>query len=148
MKVGKIRRAEEDWVSMFGCMQAKLPITYLRLPLGGNPNREAWGNPILNKIRLRLALWKRNFMTKGGRLVLIKSVLSSLPTYGMSVFRILIGVANHMEKLQREFFWNDCIAKRRLHSVDWNTICLSKRKGGLEVGQIAVKGSSLLAKWI
>ena len=66
----------------------------------------------------------------------------------MSVFRIPIGVARRMEKLQREFFWNDGIVKRRIHSVDWARICFSKKKDGLRVDRIADKGSSLLAKWI
>ena len=52
----------------------------------------------------RLAPWKRGFMSKGGRLVLIKAVLSSLPTYYMLVFGVPVGVAKRIEKLQRDFF--------------------------------------------
>ena len=44
-------------------------------------------------------------LSKGGRLTLIKSTLSSLPTYFMSVHTILVSVAHCLEKLQRNFVW-------------------------------------------
>lgn len=34
----------------------------------------------------RLALWKRQYLSKGGGLASIKSILSSLPIYFMSIF--------------------------------------------------------------
>jgi hypothetical protein len=40
---------------------------------------------------------------EGGRVPLIKSTLSNLPTYLMSFPPLPIGVANRLEKLQQEF---------------------------------------------
>ena len=59
---------------------------------------------MVEKIRSRLALWKMRFISKAGRLILIKSVLSSLSTYFLSVFRMPKSVALDIEKLQRDFF--------------------------------------------
>ena len=39
-----------------------------------------------------------------GRLTLINSTLSNLPTYYLSLFPIPLSVANRIEKLQRDFF--------------------------------------------
>ena len=39
--------------------------------------------------------------------MLLKSMLSSLPTYFLSLFIILTHVANKIEKLQRDFLWGD-----------------------------------------
>ena len=75
-------------------------------------------NPVINKVKKRLAHWRRGFISKGGRLVLIKAVLSSLPVFFMSVFGVPIGVAKKIEKLQRDFFWNDGIVKMKVHAVD------------------------------
>ena len=66
----------------------------------------------------------------------------------MSVFPIPVGVAKKIEKLQRDLFWNDGHLKKKVHAVDWETICNSKRNGGLGVGRMRDKGLSLLAKWI
>ena len=67
-------------------------------------SREDLWKPVIQKFKDRLALWKRGFMSKGGRLILIKTVISSLPTFFMSVFGIPVGMAKKIEKLQRDFF--------------------------------------------
>ena len=54
-------------------------------------------------MRRRLALWKRQYLSKGGRITLIKSTLSNIPLYQMSVFRMPKSVARRIEKLQRDF---------------------------------------------
>lgn len=36
----------------------------------------------------------------GGRLTLLKSVLSSIPLYHMSIFKVPMGVLNHMESIR------------------------------------------------
>ena len=36
---------------------------------------------------------------------MIKSTLANIPTYYMSLFKIPVKVANHIEKLQRDFLW-------------------------------------------
>jgi hypothetical protein len=44
-------------------------------------------------------------LSKGGRVTLIKSTLSNLPTYFMSLFHLPVDIANHIEKLQQDFLW-------------------------------------------
>jgi hypothetical protein len=53
----------------------------------------------------RLASWIRSYLSKGGRITLIKSTLSNLPTYLLSLFPIPAYVAKRIEKIQRVFFW-------------------------------------------
>lgn len=43
------------FVSILNCTIKKLPIQYLGLPLGANPNRKQTWKPVLDKIRSRLA---------------------------------------------------------------------------------------------
>jgi hypothetical protein len=62
-----------------------------------------------------LASWKMLYLSKGGRLALIKSTLSTLPTYYLCLFSILVGVANWMEKLRREFLWGGVGDKFKFH---------------------------------
>ena len=57
---------------------------------------------------------------KGGCLMLLKSTLSSLPTYFLSLFTIPTHVANKIEKLQRDFLWGDW----NIHLVGWETYYL------------------------
>jgi hypothetical protein len=44
------------------------------------------------------------YLFKGGRVTLIKSTLSNLPTYFLSLFPLPMGVANRNEKLHRDSY--------------------------------------------
>jgi hypothetical protein len=56
-------------------------------------------------MRQQLAPWKRPYLSKGGKITLIKSTLSNLPAYMMSLFLIPAHVAKRIEKIQRDFLW-------------------------------------------
>jgi hypothetical protein len=43
------------------------------------------------------------YLSKGGRLTLIKSTLSNLPAYYLYLFPVHMSVANRIEKIQRDF---------------------------------------------
>ncbi|KAK2644709.1 hypothetical protein Ddye_019904 [Dipteronia dyeriana] len=107
VRVVKIRPGEEDWAAAFRCVSSSLPNKYLGLPLEGYSGREALWNPVVHMVEHRLTLWKSALISKGGQLVLIKTVLSSLSSYFMTIFPIPEGVAKKLEKIQRDFFWND-----------------------------------------
>ncbi|KAK2648405.1 hypothetical protein Ddye_015894 [Dipteronia dyeriana] len=87
-------------------------------------------------------------MPLSGRLVLIKSVIASIPTYVLSIFKMPVGVALAVEKLQRGFLWGDDGSKRKIHAIKWKEVCKSKSAGGLGIGRVQVNNSGLLVKWI
>ena len=71
----------DELVAILGCRQSSLPMTYLGLPLGAKFKDRAIWNPILEKMERRLASWKRLYLSKGGKVTLLKSTLSTLLTY-------------------------------------------------------------------
>ena len=77
------------------------------------------------RFRKNLALWKRQYISKGGRLT-----LSNMPIYTMSLFRIPKRVKSRLEKIQRDFLWGGGNQDRKIHLVNWNTVCT---KGGLGI---------------
>ena len=88
-----------------GCKVGSMPFVYLGLPLGApNKNTSMWDG-VEEKMRRRVARWKRQYISKGGRLILIKSTMASMPLYQMSLFRMPKSVARRLEKLQRDFLW-------------------------------------------
>ncbi|XP_024630811.1 uncharacterized protein [Medicago truncatula] len=69
------------------CRVGRVPFTYLGLPVGGDSRRLAFWDPVVARIANKLSVWKSRFFSFGGRLILIKYALSSLPVYALSFFR-------------------------------------------------------------
>ena len=109
-------------VGLLGCRHSSLPLKYLGLPLGAFKELSIW-NPILEKMEQRLAGWKRLYLSKGGKVTLLKNTLSSLRTYFLSILPIHGKIANHMEKLQRDFLWSSMSGDSKLHLVNWAKVC-------------------------
>ena len=89
--------------SILQCREGSLPMKYLGMPLGTSFKTASIWNPILEKMEKKLSRWKRLYLSKGGRLTLLKSTLSSLPTYFLSLFTIPKVVVARMESIQRNF---------------------------------------------
>ena len=75
-------------VEILGCRVGALPMTYLGMPLGAPYKSPSIWNPILEKFERKLAGWKKLYLSKGGRLTLLKSTLSNFPTYFLSLSTI------------------------------------------------------------
>ena len=85
------------------CRVGSLPLKYLGMPLGTPYKTTSMWNPISERMEKKLSGWKRLYLSKGGRLTLIKSTISSLSTYYLSLFVIHVAVANRLEHIQRKF---------------------------------------------
>jgi len=92
-----------ELTGILGCGPSSLPLKYLGLPLGASYKAKSIWDVIMENMERRLASWKRMYLSKGGRVTLIKSTLSNLPTYFLSLFSIPASVANRIEKLGRDF---------------------------------------------
>ena len=68
---------------ILGCRIGSLPMTQLGMPLGASHKSPTVWNHILEKIERKLAGWKKMYLSKGGRLTLLKSTLSNLPAYSL-----------------------------------------------------------------
>ncbi|XP_028104944.1 uncharacterized protein LOC114303962 [Camellia sinensis] len=136
-----------QFTSIFNCRSQKLPFNYLGLPLGANPNRKSTWQPVIEKVKKKLANWKRKFLSYAGRLTLIRSVLSCMPIYFLSIFKIPVGVAKQIEKIQTAFLWGKSELKRKVHLVKWADLTVDKSQGGLGLRNLREVNACLLLKW-
>jgi hypothetical protein len=133
---------------ILGCRIGSLPMTYLGMPLGASFKSLSIWNGVIEKVERRLASWKKLYLSKGGRVTLIHSTLSSIPTYYLFLFPIPMSVAQKMERLQREFLWSGMGDETKFHLVNWNRVCSPIKAGGLGVRNIIKFNQALLGKWM
>uniref|UniRef100_A0A2N9G249 Reverse transcriptase domain-containing protein n=1 Tax=Fagus sylvatica TaxID=28930 RepID=A0A2N9G249_FAGSY len=133
--------------SILGCRVSALPLMYLGLPLGASFKKKSIWNAVVEKVEKRLAGWKRIYLSKGGRLTLIKSTLSSLPSYYLSLFPLPMSIACCIEKLQRDFLWGGMGDEHKYHLMNWQQICTPLQNRGLGIRNLLIFNKALLGKW-
>ena len=99
--------------------------------------------PLISKFESRLAKWKQRCLSMGGRISLINSVLSAMPIYLLSFFKIPKKVVQKAVSIQRNFLWGGGV----IAWVNWDTVCLPKSKGGLGIKDLTKFNEALLGKW-
>ena len=92
---------------------------YLGMPLGTSYKTTSIWNLIIEKMEKRLSGWKQLYLSKGGRLILLKITLSSLPTYLLSLFTIPKAMAARIESIQRNFLWGSFEESFKYPLVAW-----------------------------
>ena len=79
---------------------------------------------------------------------MIQSVLACLPVYFMSLFQISVFIKAKLDRIQKRFFWGGIGTTKKIHWVDWNSMCNLKVNGGLGIMDIGIKNRVLLNKWV
>ncbi|GJX55522.1 RNA-directed DNA polymerase, eukaryota [Tanacetum coccineum] len=131
-----------------GCSTLSMPFNYLGVKVGGSMSRLNSWDDVLAKLTSRLSKWKLKTLSIGGRLMLTKSVLSSLPLYYMSSFKVPKGVLKKMESTRRNFFNGVENSDKKISLVSWKKVLASKKNGGLGVASFFALNRALLFKWI
>lgn len=79
---------------------------------------------------------------------MIQVVLSSIPSYYLSLFKAHVAVCKSIERLMRNFLWKDSGNKNGSHLVRWDIVTCPKEKGELGIDKIKTTNEALLGKWI
>ncbi|XP_028057321.1 uncharacterized protein LOC114261287 [Camellia sinensis] len=107
----------QSFSSRLNCAHQRLPFKYLGLPLGANPSRLSTWKPVLDKFKQKLSTWKRRLLSFAGRLTIIKSVMSNLPIYYLSLFKIPMGV-KQLRRFKQTFFGGDLTSEGKFTWLD------------------------------
>ena len=145
LPMGRVEN-KENLALELGCKIGSLPAEYLGLPLGAKHKVARVWDGVEERFRKRLVNWKRQYISKGGRLTLIRSTMSNMPTYVMSLFRLPRKVKIRLEKIQRDFLWGEGNLERKIHLVNWDIVYSSKEKGGLGIRSLSNFNKALLGK--
>lgn len=77
--------------------RGNFPITYLRIPLRKSTLKKEDWRELIDRLQERLEGWQKNYLSLGGRTTLINSIISTIPLYTLSVYRLSTWVKRRMD---------------------------------------------------
>lgn len=119
---------------------------YLGLPECIGKNRRETFQYIIQRIENKMVNWYSKFLSPAGKEILLKAVITALPTYTMSCFLLPKNLVKEITKAMRQFWWSANLDKRSIPWIAWDKITLSKKEGGLGVRDMLAFNKALLAK--
>ena len=103
---------------------------------------------MVDSIRKRLSGWKCKNLSLGGRLILLKFVLSAIPVYFLSFFKAPSGIISSLDSIFSKKKLGGGEDVRKIAWIKWDNICLQRDNGGLGVKMLKEFNISLLGKWV
>lgn len=79
---------------------------------------------------------------------MVRSVLSALPVYFMTCFRLLQWVIKRIDSIRRGFLWGrNQGSPKGMSLINWDTVCMPREFGGMGLLDINLQNISLLLRW-
>ncbi|GKU96029.1 hypothetical protein SLEP1_g9310 [Rubroshorea leprosula] len=99
---------EKEWTTemayLLNCKIGKIPFKYLGTHVGGNSRSISHWKGLVETFEKKLSGWKGRYLSMGGRITLVNSVLSSLPVFQMSTHLLPKGQQNMVNQMGT---WSD-----------------------------------------
>jgi hypothetical protein len=90
-------------MNFFGCEAGSLPLKYLGIPIHYRRLLNKELNPVEDRFEKKLGSWQGKLLSYGDRLILINSVLISLPMFMLSFLEIPKGVLKRLDFYRSSF---------------------------------------------
>nr|XP_043616234.1 uncharacterized protein LOC122588171 [Erigeron canadensis] len=137
-----------NMAKVVNCAAGTLPFKHLGVWIGANMNRIVNWNFIIDIFDARLSRWRATSLSMAGRIILIKSVLESLPTYSFSLYKAPQKVIECLEVRIRRFLWGSSSDGQKIHWVAWDRVASPVDMGGLGLSKLRDTNVALLSKWL
>ncbi|XP_027120510.1 uncharacterized protein [Coffea arabica] len=113
-----------------GFQEQSWPVKYLGVPLIRGRKKSIFFDGVFASVRAKLHHWSSRFLSAGGKLILLRHVLNSMPLYLLQVSKPPKGVFLRLGRLFNAFLW-DGKDGRRIHWSSWEKLCFPVEEGGL-----------------
>lgn len=103
---------------------------------------------LIDKVRKRVTDWKNKSLSYAGRLQLVAAVLEFIHVYWASVLLLPVTVIKDINRLLKEFLWNQGNSAKGKCKVAWKFVCSPKDQGGLGLKDLYTWNEALLSKHV
>ena len=112
------------------------PCKYLGSPLFIGRHRTSYFVEICNVITTRILSWRHRSLSTGGKIVLLRSVLSSLPIHLLAAASRPRRVFALLEKVMANFLWGSTDFGPKFHWIGWGDLCHLQDERGSAFGAL------------
>ncbi|KAJ1254358.1 hypothetical protein BS78_K077700 [Paspalum vaginatum] len=124
-------------------------IRYLGLPLSSGPIPKSSMQSLVDAVAKKLPVCHGPLMSRSGRLVWIKSVLSAMPIFAMMANKLPTWVKKDIDSICRKFFWAGSDSSVRGKClVTWPVVSKPTEFGGLGVLDLKLFNVALQTRWL
>ncbi|XP_071909715.1 uncharacterized protein [Coffea arabica] len=122
----------------------EFPIRYLGCLIFVGRKKNSLFTHLIEAMGSRIQQWNRSWLSIGGRVVLIKSVLSMLPVYLLSMLAPPKGVIRQLEKNFADFLWEETCEGRRFRRKEtlWASFLHARYCSVLQPNQVELAPSA------
>jgi len=105
--------------------------------------------PLIDKLADRLASWKSDLLTKAGRKILVRSVLTSMTIYLLMALNLPPWALKAIDKCRRGFLWKGRKDVRGGHClIAWPKVTRSIKLGGLSISNLQQLSWAFNLRWL
>jgi len=131
---------------ILSCNHGCLPFTYLGVPIFVGAPRGHFLQPLVDKIKLKLASWKGKSLSMMGRVQLVNTVITGVLTYSFNLYKWHVSLLKQVEQWCENFIWTGDIMKKGITIVNWATIYSPLENGGLKTINLHHENNTYLHK--
>ncbi|XP_041015027.1 uncharacterized protein LOC121257846 [Juglans microcarpa x Juglans regia] len=114
-----------------GFLEDHFPVTYLGAPLMDGRLKASYLDSLVTKLRAKVAGWKARLLSQGGRLVMLKHVLTSMASHILVVMDVSKVVIAKLNNILLSFFWGEHGGKAKMKWCAWDQISKPTSEGAL-----------------
>jgi len=133
---------------IFGCPIGSFPLKYLGVPLHFDKIKREELQPLVDKILKKIGSWRGRLLSSAARIMLIKTCLASIPVYLLSFIKFPKWALQLLNTHMANCLWDDSVDRHRYHLVNWETVSMCKKFGGLGIPNLRELNMCLLGSWL
>ena len=145
---GNCSQIQQECLDITGFSEGKLPFRYLGLPITASKLSKRECSLLVEKITGKMRTWVSRHISYAGRVVLINSVLFGMFNFWAKVFLLPQEVIQRVTNICRNFLWEGSDTYSRAPYIAWDTVCTSRKQGGLGVKNLLLWNQASIAKLV